>query len=75
MLLIVLVLTAVAAESAAGQEWRRTGPPYPAYEPFSLNSYDVISAVMMIRREFALIHVDEVGHTSILPVHLSLIHI
>jgi hypothetical protein len=69
LFLIVLVLTSFAAGSAVAQDWRRTGPPYPAYEPFSLNSYDVISAVLMIRREFALVRVDEAGHTSILPVH------
>ena len=68
-ILIATVLFTIIAPQASTQDWRRDGPPYPAYVPFSLNSYDVIHAVLMIRREFALIHVDEDGHTAILPVH------
>ncbi len=37
-------------------------------EPFTLNSYDVIHAVLMIRREPALLRVDDDGVRTIVPV-------
>lgn len=37
-------------------------------EPFTLNSYDVIHAVLMIRREPALLRVDADGVRTIVPV-------
>ena len=36
------------APASEAQEWR--GPIVPAAEPFTLNSYDVIDVVLMIRR-------------------------
>ena len=38
------------------------------WEPFTLNSYDVIHAVLMIRREPALLRVDADGTRSTVPV-------
>ena len=61
-------LATLLSHLAPAQEWSRTGPPYPAYQPFTLNSYDVIQAVLMIRRSFALIHQDADGQRSIIPV-------
>ena len=55
------------ASDLGAQDWNRTGPPYPAYEPFTLNSYDVIQAVLMIRRSVALLHVDQDNNRTILP--------
>ncbi len=44
------------------------GPNLAAPEPFTLNSYDVIHAVLMIRREPALLRVDDDRVRTIVPV-------
>jgi hypothetical protein len=62
------VLLVLVARMTDGEDWRRSGPPYPAYEPFSLSSYDVLHAVAMIQRSWALVYVNEDGGTETLPV-------
>ena len=67
-LLFVILLLLTAAPNLAAQTWERSAPILPASEPFSLNSHDVIHAVLMIRREPALLRVDDDGARTIVPV-------
>ena len=67
-LLFAILPLLTAASNLAAQTWERSAPILPASEPFSLNSYDVIHAVLMIRREPALLRVDDDGARTIVPV-------
>lgn len=64
----VLALTVLAPFACAAQSWESQVPILPAPEPFTLNSYDVIDAVWMIRREPALLRVAADGEREIVPV-------
>jgi len=63
-----LLIVWPAGSNLAGQSWERNAPILSAPEPFTLNSHDVIHAVLMIRREPALLRVDADGARSIVPV-------
>ena len=67
------MLTAAVAtgtvHSVAPEPWEDLAPILPAPQPFTLNSYDVIDAVWMIRRSFALIHWNGEGTRRTVPVH------
>ena len=47
-ILAFMLLAAIGSSSAIGNDWNDDFPPSPT--PFSLNSYDVIQAVQMIKR-------------------------
>jgi len=66
VLIIALILFGTPCLTA--QSWERSGPILPAPAPFTLNSYDVIHAVLMIRQEPALLRVGEDGSRTIVPV-------
>jgi hypothetical protein len=51
-------LLTISVSGLFAQPWESRAPILPAPEPFSLNSYDVIDAVWMIRRSFALVYDD-----------------
>ena len=65
---VILLLVWPVTSSLAAQSWERSAPILPAPEPFTLNSYDVIHAVLMIRGEPALLRVDDEGARTIVPV-------
>lgn len=48
-ILIGFLCLLIAAQGVA-QSWEQLAPILPAPEPFSLNSYDVIDAVLLLRR-------------------------
>jgi len=50
------------------QDWETRAPILPAPEPFSLNSYDAIGVVLMIRRVPSLLRVLPDGTREIVPV-------
>ena len=66
--LCALFVAGIPAAGLAAQSWERQAPILPAPEPFSLNSYDVIQAVVMIRSEPALLRVDDDGSRATIPV-------
>lgn len=63
---ILLALFVLSLFAATADEWR--APILPAPDPFSLNSYDAISAVLMIRRVPALLRLRSDGSRDIVPV-------
>ena len=66
--LVTLLIAWPAGSNTAAQSWERAAPFVPASKPFTLNSYDVIQAVLMIRREPALLRVGDDGVRTIVPV-------
>lgn len=56
----------VWAQEARAEDW--DPPLVPSYEPFSLNSYDVISAVLLIRRARFLQYWDHESRPEIVTV-------
>jgi len=66
--LATLFIAGPATSNTAAQSWDQAAPFPPASEPFTLNSYDVIQAVLMIRREPALLRADDDGSRTIVPV-------
>lgn len=67
-LLLAILRFLMAAHSLAAQTWEQAAPFPPASEPFTLNSYDVIQAVLMIRSEPALLRVGDDGVRTIMSV-------
>jgi hypothetical protein len=67
-MLLIAVLASLAAVSIHAQSWESLAPILPAPDPFTLNSYDAISAVLMIRRVPALLRISADGSQEIVPV-------
>ncbi len=62
------LLSLPPAVNANAEPWESLAPILPAPEPFTLNSYDVIDAVWMIRRSFALVYRNGDGRRRTVPV-------
>jgi len=69
LLLLFVPLTLVTVERAFSQEGAWHGPILPAPAPFSLNSYDAIQAVMLIRRAHFLQYWDGTHKPESVTVH------
>ena len=67
-LAVCALLAAAPLPRASAQPWEKQTPILPAPEPFTLNSYDVIDAVWMIRRSFALVYSNGEGTRRTVPV-------
>ena len=65
---VVLAVCAILPPATFAQSWESLAPILPAPEPFTLNSYDAIHAVFMIRNEPALLRVDGSGQRTIISV-------
>ncbi|MFP4376555.1 MAG: hypothetical protein ACLFP4_05885 [Spirochaetales bacterium] len=68
--LLLIVLAAGLSPHATSQE-RWSPPIVPSPRPFSLNSYDVIDAVLMIRRARVLLYRYADGRVETLPVNTA----
>ena len=64
----ILLIAWPATPNVAAHSWALDAPILPAPDPFTLNSYDVIHAVLMIRQAPALLRVGDDGSRTIVPV-------
>lgn len=64
----IAIVGFLAAAGLPAQSWDVQAPRLPAPEPFSLNSYDAIQAVLMIRQAPALLRADDDGTRTIVAV-------